>query len=63
MLLLAPDPQRGKPQCSGRFLKYGTAGAVLRELELQGRVTGQAGRTRAAGPWPRWSRRSAFRAR
>ncbi|MFC9752806.1 GPP34 family phosphoprotein [Streptomyces sp. NPDC056921] len=50
LLLLALDPRRGKPQCSGRSLSYGTAGAVLRELELQGRVTGQGGRTRVVSP-------------
>ncbi|MGW9117411.1 GOLPH3/VPS74 family protein [Streptomyces sp. NPDC055663] len=50
LLLLALDPLRGKPRCSGRSLSYGTAGAVLRELELQGRVTGQGGRTRVVSP-------------
>ncbi|MGW1404655.1 GOLPH3/VPS74 family protein [Streptomyces sp. NPDC002403] len=50
LLLLALDPRRGKPDCSGRFLEYGTAGAVLRELELQGRVTGQHGRIRVVSP-------------
>ncbi|MCX4846042.1 GPP34 family phosphoprotein [Streptomyces sp. NBC_00893] len=50
LLLLALDPLRGKPQCSGRFLSYATAGAVLRELEFQGRVTGQGGRTRVVSP-------------
>ncbi|GAA2407569.1 hypothetical protein GCM10010433_02760 [Streptomyces pulveraceus] len=50
LLLLALDPRRGKPYCSGRSLEYGTAGAVLRELELQGRVTGQGGRIRVLNP-------------
>ncbi|MET8745027.1 GPP34 family phosphoprotein [Streptomyces sp. NPDC004728] len=50
LLLLALDPQRGKPRCSGRSLSYGAAGAVLRELELQGRVTGQHGRIRVLDP-------------
>lgn len=34
LLLLALDPQRGKPYCRNRFLEYGMAGAVLAELEL-----------------------------
>ncbi|MFJ7194405.1 MULTISPECIES: GPP34 family phosphoprotein [unclassified Streptomyces] len=50
LLLLALDPRRGSPYCSGRSLEYGTAGAVLRELELQGRVTGQRGRIRVVSP-------------
>ncbi|MFD7531476.1 GPP34 family phosphoprotein [Streptomyces sp. NPDC059849] len=50
LLLLALDPLRGKPQCSGRSLEYGTAGAVLKELEFQGRVTGQGGRIRVLNP-------------
>ncbi|MFD7492160.1 GPP34 family phosphoprotein [Streptomyces sp. NPDC059832] len=50
LLLLALDPQRGKPYCPNRFLEYATAGAVLRELELQGRVTGQGGRIRVVSP-------------
>lgn len=50
LLLLALDPLRGKPQCSGRYLAYGTAGAALKELEFQGRVTGQGGRIRVVGP-------------
>ncbi|MEL5960436.1 GPP34 family phosphoprotein [Streptomyces sp. CLV115] len=50
LLLLALDPLRGKPHCAGRYLEYGTAGATLRELEFQGRVTGQGGRTRVTGP-------------
>ncbi|MEV5201631.1 GPP34 family phosphoprotein [Streptomyces sp. NPDC053720] len=50
LLLLALDPLRGKPYCTGRSLSYATAGAALRELEFQGRVTGQGGRTRVVSP-------------
>ncbi|MFC9857089.1 MULTISPECIES: GOLPH3/VPS74 family protein [unclassified Streptomyces] len=50
LLLLALDPRRGKPLCRGRFLEYGMAGAVLAELELQGRVTEQHGRVLVANP-------------
>ncbi|MCX4730241.1 GPP34 family phosphoprotein [Streptomyces sp. NBC_01363] len=50
LLLLALDPLRGKPYCSGRSLEYATAGAVLRELELQGRVTGEHGRIQVLNP-------------
>ncbi|RPK75383.1 GPP34 family phosphoprotein [Streptomyces sp. ADI95-17] len=50
LLLLALDPLRGKPYCAGRSLEYGTAGAVLWELEFQGRVTGQGGRIRVLNP-------------
>ncbi|MFF1645429.1 GPP34 family phosphoprotein [Streptomyces sp. NPDC058240] len=50
LLLLALDPQRGKPYCPNRFLEYATAGAVLRELELQGRVTEHLGRIRVVSP-------------
>ncbi|MFE7463989.1 GPP34 family phosphoprotein [Streptomyces sp. NPDC057499] len=49
LLLLALDPLRGKPLCRARFLEYGTAGAALRELELQGRITEERGRVRVTG--------------
>ncbi|MGW2177200.1 GOLPH3/VPS74 family protein [Streptomyces sp. NPDC001732] len=49
LLLLALDPLRGKPLCRDRFLGYGTAGAALRELELQGRVAEEHGRIRVIG--------------
>ncbi|MFE9961625.1 GOLPH3/VPS74 family protein [Streptomyces sp. NPDC005525] len=50
LLLLALDPQRGKPYCRNRFLEYGMAGAVLAELEFQGRITEQLGRIRVVDP-------------
>ncbi|MCX5410806.1 GPP34 family phosphoprotein [Streptomyces sp. NBC_00059] len=50
LLLLALDPVRGKPYCRGSFLEYGIAGAVLAELELQGRVTEERGRVVVVKP-------------
>lgn len=50
LLLLALDPQRGRPYCRTRFLEYAMAGAALAELELQGRVTGERGYVRVANP-------------
>jgi hypothetical protein len=50
LLLLALDPRRGKPYCRNRFLEYGMAGAVLAELELQGRLHGEYGRIRVLNP-------------
>ncbi|MFF8913550.1 GPP34 family phosphoprotein [Streptomyces sp. NPDC015032] len=50
LLLLALDPQRGKPYCRNRFLEYGVAGAVLAELELHGRIAEQLGRIRVISP-------------
>jgi hypothetical protein len=50
LLLLALDPQRGKPYCRNRFLEYGVAGAVLAELELRGRISEQLGRIRVISP-------------
>lgn len=50
LLLLALDPVRGKPLCRGRYLEYGLAGAVLAELELQGRITEEHGRVHVANP-------------
>ncbi|MFI6058978.1 GPP34 family phosphoprotein [Streptomyces sp. NPDC051286] len=50
LLLLALDPQRGKPYCRTRFLEYGMAGAVLAELELQGRIAERLGRVRVISP-------------
>ncbi|WP_406392935.1 GPP34 family phosphoprotein [Streptomyces sp. NBC_00887] len=50
LLLLALDPVRGKPLCSGSVLDYGTAGAVLAELELQGRITEERGRVYVVNP-------------
>ncbi|MFJ2090040.1 GPP34 family phosphoprotein [Streptomyces sp. NPDC087901] len=50
LLLLALDPQRGRPYCRVRFLEYAMAGAALAELELQGRVTGERAYVRVASP-------------
>ncbi|MFB4422649.1 GPP34 family phosphoprotein [Streptomyces sp. QL37] len=50
LLLLALDPVRGKPYCRGRFLEYGVAGAVLAELELQGRIAEERGRVAVVNP-------------
>ncbi|MFF9685306.1 GPP34 family phosphoprotein [Streptomyces sp. NPDC014623] len=50
LLLLALDPVRGKPYCRGRFLEYGIAGAVLAELELQGRVSEERRRVVVVNP-------------
>lgn len=50
LLLLAMDPVRGKPYCGNRALEFGVAGAVLAELELQGRVDEQRGQVRVANP-------------
>ncbi|MFI6646629.1 GPP34 family phosphoprotein [Streptomyces sp. NPDC050529] len=50
LLLLALDPQRGKPYCRNRFLEYALAGAALAELELQGRITGQRDEIQVVDP-------------
>ncbi|MFD0023593.1 GPP34 family phosphoprotein [Streptomyces sp. NPDC058382] len=50
LLLLALDPVRGKPFCRNRFLEYAMAGAVLAELELQGRITEQYGQAQVVNP-------------
>ncbi|MEU8626924.1 GPP34 family phosphoprotein [Streptomyces sp. NPDC048669] len=50
LLLLALDPQRGRPYCRNRFLEYATAGAALAELELQGWVTEERGQARVVNP-------------
>ncbi|MFJ6011074.1 GPP34 family phosphoprotein [Streptomyces sp. NPDC092952] len=49
LLLLALHPLRGRPLCRARSLEYGTAGAALRELELQGRITEERGRVGVTG--------------
>jgi hypothetical protein len=59
LLLLALDPVRGKPGCRGRFLEYAMAGAVLVELELQGRVVEERGRVAVVQPIPPEDRRLA----
>ncbi|ROQ82025.1 Golgi phosphoprotein 3 GPP34 [Streptomyces sp. CEV 2-1] len=48
LLLLAPDPRRGRPYCRSRFLEYAMAGAALAELSLQGWITEERGRALAA---------------
>ncbi|MFF8554222.1 GPP34 family phosphoprotein [Streptomyces sp. NPDC015501] len=50
LLLLALDTERGKPLCSRAYLRYGVAGAVLAELELQGRIREERGRVRVVNP-------------
>ncbi|MFJ6610491.1 GPP34 family phosphoprotein [Streptomyces sp. NPDC091289] len=50
LILLALDPDRGKPTCGARDLAYGTAGAVLAELELQGRIREERGRVQVVNP-------------
>ncbi|MEU9061541.1 GPP34 family phosphoprotein [Streptomyces sp. NPDC048430] len=50
LLLLALDPVSGKPYCRGGFLEYGVAGAVLAELELQGRIAEERGRVVVVNP-------------
>lgn len=50
LLLLALDPVHGRPYCRGRFLAYGIAGAVLAELELQGRTAQERGRVVVVNP-------------
>ncbi|MEW1690932.1 GPP34 family phosphoprotein [Streptomyces sp. NPDC091265] len=50
LLLLALDPQRGKPYCRNRFLEYAMAGAALAELELQGRIAEQRGQVQVVNP-------------
>ncbi|WP_228989769.1 GPP34 family phosphoprotein [Streptomyces sp. DH8] len=50
LLLLALDTERGKPLCSRAYLRYGVAGAVLAELELQGRIREERGRVRVVDP-------------
>ncbi|MFE2291078.1 GPP34 family phosphoprotein [Streptomyces sp. NPDC059452] len=50
LILLALDPDRGKPMCEARDLAYGTAGAVLAELELQGRIREENGRVQVVNP-------------
>ncbi|MEU0100899.1 GPP34 family phosphoprotein [Streptomyces sp. NPDC006267] len=50
LILLALDPERGKPTCNARDLAYGTAGAVLAELEIQGRIREERGRVQVVNP-------------
>ncbi|MEU4179371.1 GPP34 family phosphoprotein [Streptomyces sp. NPDC026589] len=50
LILLALDPDRGKPTCGARELAYGTAGAALAELEIQGRIREEGGRIQVVNP-------------
>ncbi|MFI5478312.1 GPP34 family phosphoprotein [Streptomyces rubiginosohelvolus] len=50
LLLLTLDPERGKPLCNRAYLRYGAAGAVLAELELQGRIREERGRVQVVNP-------------
>ncbi|MFF6908026.1 GPP34 family phosphoprotein [Streptomyces sp. NPDC012389] len=50
LILLTLDPGSGKPLCKAAFLAYGTAGAVLAELELQGRIREEHGRVQVVNP-------------
>lgn len=53
LLLLALDPERGKPLCESSCLRYGLAGAALAELEWAGRVgEGPGGRITVHNPLP-----------
>ncbi|WP_326651850.1 MULTISPECIES: GPP34 family phosphoprotein [unclassified Streptomyces] len=59
LLLLALDPVTGRRHCGRRYLQYGLAGAVLAELELQGRVAEAHGRVTVVNPLPPQDRLSA----
>ncbi|MFD8962965.1 GPP34 family phosphoprotein, partial [Streptomyces anulatus] len=50
LILLALDPDRGKPTCNARDLGYGTAGAVLAELEIRGHIREERGRVEVVVP-------------
>ncbi|MFI7238168.1 GPP34 family phosphoprotein [Streptomyces cyaneofuscatus] len=50
LILLTLDPGSGKPLCAAASLAYGTAGAVLAELELQGRIREEHGRVQVVNP-------------
>ncbi|MFD5937544.1 GOLPH3/VPS74 family protein [Streptomyces griseus] len=50
LILLALDPDRGRPVCGARDLAYGTAGAALAELEIQGRIREEGGRIQVVNP-------------
>ncbi|OKH97443.1 hypothetical protein A6A06_32825 [Streptomyces sp. CB02923] len=53
LLLLALDPERGKPLCEPSHLRYGLAGAALAELAWAGRVgEGRGGRITVHSPLP-----------
>lgn len=50
LILLTLNPGSGKPLCAAASLAYGTAGAALAELELQGRIREERGRVRVVNP-------------
>ncbi|MEU0358113.1 GOLPH3/VPS74 family protein [Streptomyces cyaneofuscatus] len=50
LILLTLNPGSGKPLCAAASLAYGTAGAVLAELELQGRIREERGRVQVVNP-------------
>jgi hypothetical protein len=50
LILLTLDPDRGKPLCSAASLAFGTAGAALAELEIQGRIREEGGRIQVVNP-------------
>ncbi len=56
LLLLTLDPERGKPLCDRTHLRYGTAGAVLAELELRAGYVRSAAGSRWSTPWTRPTR-------
>ncbi|MFJ9523919.1 GPP34 family phosphoprotein [Streptomyces sp. SID5594] len=50
LILLTLNPGSGKPLCAAASLAYGTAGAALAELELQGRIREERGRVQVVNP-------------
>ncbi|MYW35205.1 GPP34 family phosphoprotein, partial [Streptomyces sp. SID2119] len=50
LILLTLNPGSGKPLCPAASLAYGTAGAALAELELQGRIREERGRVQVVNP-------------
>lgn len=50
LILLTLNARSGKPLCKAAFLAYGTAGAALAELELQGRIREKHGRIQVVNP-------------
>ncbi|MEV4880231.1 GOLPH3/VPS74 family protein [Streptomyces cyaneofuscatus] len=50
LILLTLNPGNGKPLCAAASLAYGTAGAALAELELQGRIREDRGRVQVVNP-------------
>jgi len=50
LILLTLDPGSGKPLCKAGSLAFGTAGAVLAELEIQGRIREEGGRIQVVNP-------------